>query len=366
MDLLNLADWEAAAKAKLSPMAFGYYASGANDEITLCRNRKAFEDVEVYHRVLRDVSKRSTVCKVLGETLQTPILVAPSAFHQLACEEGELATVRGVAAAGSLMTLSTLSNKAIEQVAAETNAPLWFQLYIYKDRAITNAVLDRAEAAGCKAIVFTVDAPLLGRREGDIRNRFHLPEGFRMENVLPHGYGALQEIENASSLASYFSELLDPAIAWSDLDWLCQKTRLPVLVKGIVHPEDARFALNHGAAGIIVSNHGGRQLDTGPATIRALPGVAKELAGMKTHHGEKPWLLLDGGIRRGTDVLKALALGADAVLLGRPILWGLANQGAAGVAAVLNLLRDELDLAMGLCGCRNLAEITEDLIFPSS
>lgn len=363
MSYLNVHDFEKAAEKRLSKMAFGYYASGANDGVTLRRNRQAFQDLSLYHRVLQDVGTRDLSCTLLGQSLAMPIVAAPTAFHQLAHEKGEVATAKGVAKAQSLMTLSTLSNCSVERVAVASDGSLWFQLYIYKDRGITAAMLDRVVAAGCRAIVFTVDAPLLGRREQDIRNQFHLPVNFRMENLLPHGYEELGAKAEASGLAAYFASLLDPCLTWSDLEWISQRTKLPVLVKGIVHPQDAILALEHGAAGVIVSNHGGRQLDTGPASIQALPGVAKALADKKTQVGQKPVLMMDGGIRRGTDILKALALGADAVMLGRPILWGLAVDGSEGVATVLNLLKTELELAMALCGCRTIEEITNALIF---
>lgn len=364
--LLNHTDWEAAAKESLSTMAYGYYVSGANDEVTLRENRAAFERLPLYYRVLRDVSKRDLSLDLLGERLAMPIVAAPSAFHQLANPEGEVATAKALADVQSLMTLSTMSNRAVEKVVAATSAPVWFQLYIYKDRGITSAMLERVAAAGCKAIVFTVDAPLLGRRERDIRNQFCLPEGFAMENLLPHDYQNMARPHHGSGLAAYFSSLLDPSISWKDLRWICEQTKLPVLVKGIVHPDDAVRAVAEGAAGVVVSNHGGRQLDTAPATIEALPHVARAMVGLKNHQGNKPVLMMDGGIRRGTDVLKALALGAQAVMIGRPLLWGLSVNGREGVAQMFSQLRDELDLAMGLCGCRNLAEITADLLDPGS
>jgi len=363
MGRLNLADWKKDAKAALSKMAFDYYVSGANDEVTVAENKNAFQRIALRYRVLRDVSQRNCGLTLLGDRIQMPILIAPTAFHQLAHAEGEVATARAAGEAGTIMTLSTLSNRAVEKVVASTDAPIWFQLYIYKDRAITSAMLDRVVEAGCKAIVFTVDAPLLGQRESDMRNGFCLPDGFAMENLLPEGYEAMKPRDSGSSLAAYFAELLDPSISWRDLEWLCSRTSLPVFVKGIVHPQDAILAVDAGAAGVIVSNHGGRQLDTAPATIRALPGVVAAVSGRQTLTGGAPLVLLDGGIRRGTDVIKALAFGANAVLMGRPILWGLSVDGRQGVVSVLKLMADELDLAMALCGCRNLGEITDDLIF---
>jgi len=256
------------------------------------------------------------------------------------------------------MILSTLSTRPVEAVVAAASGPVWFQLYVYRDRGATEALVRRAEAAGCRALVLTVDAPLLGRRERDVRNRFRLPPGLSVANMLPEGYGDLPPVDADSGLAAYVAALLDPSLSWKDVAWLRSITELPVVVKGIVRPDDALRAAEVGAAGIVVSNHGGRQLDTAPATLDVLPEIADALAA----HGHAIELLLDGGVRRGTDVLKALALGARAVLLGRAILWGLAADGEAGAAYVLRLLRDELDLAMALAGAPNVAAITRDLI----
>jgi 4-hydroxymandelate oxidase len=287
-----------------------------------------------------------------------PILVAPTAFHCLATPEGERATARAAGAAGTVMILSTLSTTAIEDVVAAASGPVWFQLYVYRDRRATEGLVRRAEAAGCRALVLTVDAPLLGRRERDVRNRFRLPPGLAVANLLPEGYGEVPAAVADSGLAAYVSSFLDPALTWRDVAWLQSITELPVLVKGIVRPDDALRAAEAGAAGIVVSNHGGRQLDTSPATLDVLPEIADALAAQ----GHRIEVLMDGGIRRGTDVVKALALGAKAVLVGRPILWGLAADGEAGAARVLRLLRDELDLAMALAGAPTIADITRDLV----
>lgn len=368
-ELLNVYDFEAAAKARLERMAYDYYASGAMDEITLRENQRAFDRIRLRYRVLRDVSRRSLATTLLGRRLSLPVLVAPTAFQRLAHPEGEMATARAAAAAGTVMMLSTLSNTALEEVAESARGalapaggdadgrgtPLWFQLYAYRDREVTEGLVRRAEAAGCEAIVLTVDAPVWGRRERDVRNRFRLPEGLRIENLLPAGREAFPEAEAESGLAAYVGAAFDPSLAWEDLEWLCGITELPVLVKGLVHPDDARLAAEHGAAGIVVSNHGGRQLDTAPATIEALPEVADRVAGQRAPGGFT--VILDGGVRRGTDVVKALALGADAVAVGRPILWGLAVDGEEGARRVLEILREEVDLAMGLCGCASVAAV---------
>jgi 4-hydroxymandelate oxidase len=232
---------------------------------------------------------------------------------------------------------------------------VWFQLYVYRDRGATEALVRRAEAAGARALVLTVDAPLLGRRERDVRNRFQLPPELSLCNLSNPELSKLPDCPSGSGLAGYFASLLDPALTWRDLAWLRSITRLPVVVKGVVRADDAARAAEHGASAVVVSNHGGRQLDTAPATIDALPAIADAVAG-------RCEVLLDGGVRRGTDVVKALALGARAVLVGRPILWGLAVDGAPGVARVLELLRAEVDLALALCGCPDVAQVTRDLV----
>jgi len=296
--------------------------------------------------VLRDVSERSLACTILGQELSWPMFVAPMAFQQLAHPDGELATARAAGATGTGMILSTLSTTSIEDVGPACTGPLWFQLYIYRDREASRALVERAQAAGCDALVLTVDSPMLGRRERDIRNGFHVPAGTPVPNLTggPRDTLAAQGA-TASSLATFVEQHWDASISWRDLEWLRSITTLPILVKGIVRGDDAVLALDAGAAGVIVSNHGGRQLDTAIPTARALPEVADAMAGRGT-------LLVDGGIRRGTDVLKALAMGANGVLLGRPVLWGLAVDGEPGARRVLELLKNECHLALGLAGCR--------------
>jgi 4-hydroxymandelate oxidase len=283
------------------------------------------------------------------------VVVAPTAFHKLAHKDGELASVRAAGDAGTVFILSTLSNTRVEDVVAAATCPVWFQLYVYKDRGATEALVRRVETAGCKALVLTVDAPMLGRRERDVRNRFALPPELGIENM--HGYETVAKPIAESGLAAYFAELIDPSLTWDAIGWLRSITKLPVLIKGIVRADDAARAVAAGAAGIVVSNHGGRQLDSSPATIEVLPRVVDAVGG-------RAEVFLDGGVRRGTDVMKAVALGARAVLVGRPVLWGLAAAGRAGVAAALGVLRRELDLAMALCGCPDVASITRDLVDP--
>lgn len=335
-------------------MAYGYYVAGAGDELTVARNRSAYSEISLAYRVLASVGEtRDLSTSVLGHPVSMPILAAPTAFHCLATPEGELASVRAVTGEGTIFCLSTLSNQSLEDVVAAASGPVFFQIYVYRDRGSTRALVERARDAGCRALLFTVDAPVLGKRERDVRTGFHLPPGLTVRNMTaaPHIPGVEQE----SGLAAYALQHLDPNLGWKDLEWLCGLTDLPVLVKGVVRGDDAVKSLEHGAAGVVVSNHGGRQLDTSIPTIQALPRVAEAMDG----RGE---LLVDGGVRRGTDVLKALALGARAVLIGRPILWGLSVDGEQGARGVLRILRSELEQAMALAGCPDLASIDRSLL----
>ena len=354
-DLVSVFDYEAAAREKLPKTAFDYYSSGANDEITLRENHAAYERIRLKPRVLKDISKRDIGITLFGDTIAMPILVAPTAFHRMAHPEGECAVARATGKAGTIMILSTLATSSIEEVMAEARGPVWFQLYVYKDKQATKSLIQRAEIAGCKAIVLTVDAQIWGRRERDIKNRFRLPEGLSIKN-LSSGSDQFPDGQTGDGLASYVSWQFDPALSWKDVDWLCTATKLPVLLKGILHPDDAGQAVDHGAAGLIVSNHGARQLDTVPATIDALSGIVDAV-------GDRIEVLIDGGIRRGTDVLKAVALGAKAVGVGRPIIWGLAQDGEEGVKRVLDIIRKDFELAMRLCGCTSVKEINNALIF---
>ena len=354
-EVVDLFEYERLAKARMTPMAFDYYASGAMDEITVAANHRAYDDILLRYRVLAGVGTRDTATSVLGHKIALPVLVAPTAFHGLAHPDAEPATARAAAAAGTLYVMSTLANTSMEQVAEHGNGQRWFQLYVFKDRGVTKSLVERAEAAGFTALELTVDAPLLGEREADVRNHFHLPDGLTAANLVDPKLKSVDAGAGSSGLADYFLRLLDDNLTWDDVAWLRSITRLPILVKGVARGDDAAHALEAGAAGIVVSNHGGRQLDTSRPTIQALPEVVEAVAG-------RAEVLVDGGIRRGTDVLKALALGAKAVQVGRPVLWGLAVDGEAGVRHALELLRVELDLAMALCGCRGVAEITEDLI----
>lgn len=353
---LNLEDYQKEAAARLSRSAYDYYASGAHDQVTLRRNREAFDEISLYYKVLVDVSKRDLSTTFLGQNISLPVMVAPTAFHGLSHPEGEIATARAAAASGTVMILSTLSNMPMERVAEAATGGFWFQLYFYKDRQATRALVQRAKDAGATALVLTVDAPYLGCREADVRNRFQLPSHLSLVNLLASDADKanLPDTEG-SGLAAYFVSLIENSITWKDLEWLKSISGLPLLIKGVVRADDAARAVEHGADGIVVSNHGGRQLDSSPATIEALPAIVDAVGGRLP-------VLLDGGVRRGTDIVKALAVGADAVLVGRPILWGLAARGEQGVVEVLELLRRELDLAMALCGTPTVADIGKDLL----
>jgi 4-hydroxymandelate oxidase len=348
-NLVNVADYARAARAKLPVDHFDYYEGGAFDEITLRENTAGWERLKLHYRVLAGVGERELPTTVLGQPIALPIAVAPTAFHKLACENGEIATAKAAKAAGTLFILSSLSNTAMELVFAQAASPRWFQLYIYKDRAITRELVQRAEAAGAEAIVLTVDAPGLGTRERDVRNNFSLPEPLAVENLAPLGKGTFPKV-TGSGLAAYVRDNFKADLGFDDLDWLCHSTQLPVVVKGVCRGDDARRAAEHGAKAVVVSNHGGRQLDTAPATSDVLPHVVDAA-------GNLCEIYVDGGIRRGSDALKAIALGARAVLVGRPILWGLCVAGEEGATNILQILRRELDEAMLLCGCTRLSDL---------
>ncbi len=354
--LLNVADYARAARGQIARDAFDYYEGGALDEFTLRENTDAWMRLKLFYRVLAGVGERDLRTTVLGQPVSMPILVAPTAFHKLACAEGEIASARAAKSAGTAFILSSLSNTAMESVFAQAASPRWFQLYIYKDREITRDLVQRAEAAGAEAIVLTVDAPGLGTRERDARNRFRLPDGLMVENLAPLGKGEFPQVQG-SGLAAYVRANFKADLGFDDLDWLCGSTSLAVVVKGICRGDDARRAAEHGAKAVVVSNHGGRQLDSAPATCEVLRHVAEAAADLCE-------IYVDGGIRRGSDVLKAIALGARAVLVGRPVLWGLCVAGEGGAAHVLEILRRELDEAMLLCGCTKLSDIGHWLLRP--
>ena len=353
-DIFTLADHERSAQRQLDANAWAYFSGGAGDEITLRANRSAWDELALVPRVLRPLAGGHTRCTLLGRALAHPILLAPVAYQRLAHPDGEIASAYAAAALGAGMVLSMQASSPLEDVAAAMHGdpgagPLWLQLYLQHDRALVRELARRAETAGFEALVVTVDAPTSGVRDRERRAGFALPPEVQAVNLA--SMAPASQAQAAPGHSALFDNLLRHAPTWDDIAWLQAQTRLPVLLKGVLHPEDARLALAQGVAGLIVSNHGGRTLDTAVSTARALPRMADAVGGALP-------LLVDGGLRRGTDVFKALALGASAVLIGRPALWGLANAGAAGVAHVLRLLRDELEACMALSGCATLADIS--------
>jgi 4-hydroxymandelate oxidase len=351
--LASLADHEDHARRDLDPRVWAYFSGGAGDGITLRANRAAWDGIGLRPRVLAPLAGLDTRASLLGREWPAPILVAPMAHQGLAHPDGERATALAASALGAGLVLATQSGTPLEDVARvflpeADRGPLWFQLYGFGDRVWMREMADRARRAGYEAVVLTVDAPVQGVRDAERRAGFALPPGFPAPHVPPSA--------GPRDLAS----LLAQAPTWDDVEWLLAESPLPVLLKGITHPADAERACSLGVAGLIVSNHGGRVLDTMPATATFLPRVAETVRGRCA-------VLVDGGVRRGTDIVKAIALGADAVLVGRPVVYGLANAGAAGVAHVLRLLRDELMAAMALCGKRRLAELRDPelVVLPS-
>lgn len=346
-DLVNVFEFEPVCKAKIPKDNYDFIAGGVDDEWTLRRNREAFGWITLRPRMLVDVSKLDLSLELFGQKIEMPILIAPTGAHQLAHPDGELATARGAGAMKTIMAVSTNSSYPIEKIGEAATGPLWFQLYTGPDRETTREKVERAVAAGCKAVCFTVDAPYDSHRERLLRNRIAQPAP-----PAPSRRGSpAPELPSQYRLRRRFNAQL----TWSFLDELNSYAKVPVLVKGILTPEDARLAVERGAAGVIVSNHGGRYLEGAPSTIEVLPGIVDAAGG-------KIPVLIDGGFRRGTDILKALAIGAKAVLVGRPPLWGLAAYGQPGVVRVLELLQTELALAMGLSGRPNLASIDRSLV----
>jgi 4-hydroxymandelate oxidase len=342
-------DFHDAARTALTKDAYDYYRSGALREWTLAENQRAYERWTFVRRSMVDVSDIDTTTSVLGSDVSFPVLIAPTAFHKLATPAGEVATALAAKAMGTVMVNSTLSTVPLEDVAA-TGAMRWFQLYVFTDRGLTRELVDRAMASGFTALVPTVDAPTIGIRYADQRNRFVLPDGMELANVSASLSGA----DGASGLRA-FSQQFDQSLTWRDIEWLCGLVDVPVVPKGVVTAADARMALEAGAAGVVVSNHGGRQLDGDPATLDVLAEVVQEVAGA----GQ---VLMDGGIRSGTDVVKAVALGANAVLVGRAVLWALAAGGQSGVERMLTLLRDEVADTLRQLGVPHLTDIDDRVV----
>lgn len=356
MQPVNLDDYEQQARELLPRMVYDYYSGGAGDEITVGENRAGWQRLRLRPRVLVDVATRDLATTVLGQPIAFPVLTAPCAFNALAHPDGELAVARATAVAGVIQVVSTAGTYSLEEVAAAApGGARWFQLYCYRDRKVTQWLVERAVAAGYRALCLTVDAPLVGRRDRDTRNCFGLPPGMTWKNLHGVGLDRMDAGDDGSALVRYISEIWDASLTWDAISWLRSLSPLPLVVKGVLTAEDARLAVEHGAQAIVVSNHGGRQLDGTLPTSEALPEIAAAV-------GDRAELLVDGGIRRGGDVLRALALGARAVLVGRPYLWALAVGGQAGVSHMLQLLREQLDLDMALCGRPTVASIDRTLL----
>ncbi len=340
MNLVNLFDYEKMAQDRIASHLWDFWQGGSDDEVTLRECRAAFKRIWLRPRMLVDVSMIDTRTSVLGEQVAMPMLIAPTAAHCIGHPDGECATAQAAGRAGTLMIASTVATRSLEEIAQAASGPLWFQLYVFGRLEITEQLVRRAEAAGYRAIVLTVDLPALGNRERDRRNSVTIP---------PSPY------QEANFIGIEKDDLRLVSLTWDSIAWLRSITTLPVLLKGILTAEDAHLAIEHGVDGIIVSNHGGRQLDSAIPSIEALPEVIEAVGG-------RCEVYIDGGIRRGTDILKALALGARAVLIGRPVLWGLAVDGLDGVVHVLELLRHELELSMALAGRPTIANIDRSLV----
>ncbi len=353
---LSIHEYTELARTHLPQSTWDYFAGGSEDERTLRDNEAAFASMRLRPRVLVDVSRCSVATTVLGEPVQMPVLVAPMGCQQLAHPEGDCAMARAAHRAGTVMAVSTMATSSLETIAGACDGKRWFQLYIYRDRAVTEALVRRADAAGYRALMVTVDTPRMGRRERDIRNGFGLPPGLSFANFANAPTAHTPAVQpGASGLAAHTNATFDDAFTWRDLAWLRSQSDLPIVLKGILTAEDARLAVEHGVDAVVVSNHGGRQLDGVPATLAVLEEVVDAVAG-------RCEVYLDGGIRRGTDVVKALALGARAVLVGRPLLWGLALHGEDGAYHVLSLLRAELELALALAGAPALEALNRSFV----
>jgi 4-hydroxymandelate oxidase len=353
--LVTLADYDPCARARLPHMVYEYIAGGAGDEITLRANRDAFDRILLRPRVLVDVSNLDTRVTLFGHEYEAPILLAPCAYMKLIHPDGEREAIRGANAAGVSLIASTSASTSFEDMAAVAERPIWFQLYTSSDRGFTRALLERVQDAGSAVLCITVDAPVRGLRDRDSRCLFRLPAGMERPNFRDLNPAARSANARAEGRGIY-SPNLDPRITWDEMEWIKSFVKMPVVLKGILTGEDARRAAGSGMDGVIVSNHGARTIDTVPASMDALPEVVAAL------DGRIP-VLLDSGVRRGTDVLKAIALGASAVLIGRPFLYGLALEGAEGVRKVVETLRRETEMALGVCGRTSIAEVDRSLIW---
>ncbi len=349
--ILRPVEYRELARVAVPPDSWDYIEGGSGEELTVAANEAAFAGIPIVPRSMVDVSRVDLGLTLLGDALTTPVGVAPMAYHRLVHPIGEPETARGAGAAGALCVVSIFASARLEEIAAAATGPLWFQLYWLRRRDVVRDLAARARAAGYRAIVITVDTPRLGQRLRDRRNGFALPPGVRALNLAPAVMASAHQVRpGESALAGHAEETFDASVTWADLAWLHAAAGLPVLVKGVLSAADARLAVDHGAAGIIVSNHGGRQVDGALSSLAALPAVVDAVAGRVP-------VLLDGGVRRGRDVFVALALGATAVLVGRPVLWGLAVDGADGVAHQLGLIGEELANLLALTGRPRLADV---------
>ncbi|XP_043525277.1 peroxisomal (S)-2-hydroxy-acid oxidase GLO5 [Frieseomelitta varia] len=354
--MICIEDFEKYALKHLTPSVRDYYNSGAGEMFSLKLNVEAFKKYRIRPRFLRNVSKRDLTTTILGERISMPLGVAPAAMQRMAHPEGECANARAAQEAGTIYILSTISTSSIEEVAeAAPDAIKWFQLYIYKDRNVTLNLVSRAERAGFKALLLTVDAPLFGDRRLDIKNKFSLPSHLRLRNFEGELSSKINNAESGSGLNEYVTNLFDASLTWNDIKWLKSITKLPLILKGILTPQDALLAIEYGASAIVVSNHGARQIDTIPASIEALSEITKAVDG-------RIEVYMDGGVRQGIDVFKALALGAKMVFVGRPMLWGLTCDGKNGARAVLEVFRKEIDVAFALSGCATVNDVTRDMV----
>ena len=350
--LLSISDVEDQAKLILDSSIYTYFSGGADDEMTLKENSESYNKILLKPRVLRDVSNVSTKTKILDQSISLPVLIAPMAFHKLAHKEGEIASAKAARHYETIMVVSSCATILLEEIIKNSTIAPWFQIYVYKDRSITENLIRYAHQCGYNALVLTVDTPIYGKRKQELRNPVSLSENIIPVNLLKAGL----DFKGNLNKAQYLSGLLDPSLTWKDIEWLRSITPLPLILKGILSQEDVSIAIEHEISAIIVSNHGGRQLDTVPTALEVLPKIVQAA-------DNKIEILIDGGIRDGKSIFKAIALGAKAILIGRPILWGLSIGGELGVLKVLEILSAELKLTMALCGCKSIDMISEDYLY---